>query len=143
MARPIDTQLRILVVDDSKDYLEAVTGLLAIYPCVETVDQALSGAQALAAIRTGHPDLMLVDIAMPEISGLELTRTVKAAPHPPRVIIVTLHDTPAYREAARDAGADGFLGKSQLGERLQSAIRQIFPAFCLQSEAAPVPCAQG
>jgi DNA-binding NarL/FixJ family response regulator len=74
---------------------------------------------------------MLVDIAMPEMNGLDLTRAVKALPvppEPPKVIIVTLYDTPTYREAARAAGADGFLGKSRLGEGLQQAIAQVLPS---------------
>jgi DNA-binding NarL/FixJ family response regulator len=127
-----ETRLHTLVVDDSNDYLDALTNLLATFPCIGNVRRALSASEALAQIGEGddeQPDLMLVDIAMPDMNGFELTRSVKARPHPPKVIIVTLYDTPAYREAAKAAGADGFLGKSDLGEGLLSAIQEIFPEY--------------
>jgi len=120
-----DTRLHALVVDDSQDYLDALTHLLATFPCIGNTRHALSASEALAQIDEEQPDLMLVDIAMPDTNGLELTRTVKARSHPPRVIIVTLYDAPAYREAAKAAGADGFLGKSQLGEDLQLTIEHL------------------
>jgi DNA-binding NarL/FixJ family response regulator len=130
MDDPVDTRLRVLVVDDSEDYVEAVCRLLATYQCVGAVDQALDSAEALARTKLNRPDLMLVDVAMPGVNGFELTRAVKAMPSPARVIIVTLYDTPTYREAAKAAGADGFLGKSQLGEGLHRAIERIFPEVC-------------
>ena len=130
MDDPIDTRLHVLVVDDSEDYVDAVCRLLATCRCIGTVDQALSGSEALARINVHRPDLMLVDVAMPEVNGFDFTRIVKAMPCPAKVIMVTLHDTPTYREAAKQAGADGFLGKSQLVEGLERAIEQIFPQAC-------------
>ena len=119
-------RLDTLVVDDSEDYLDAVSRLLATYPCIGTIDRAISSSEALADIGAHRPDLMLVDIAMPELNGLDLTRRIKAMTNPPKVIIVTLYDTPAYHDAARAAGADGFVGKSELGAQLQGTIRQLF-----------------
>jgi DNA-binding NarL/FixJ family response regulator len=124
------TGLRVLVVDDNEYYVEAVSRLLATFPCVRAVDQALSSAEALAGMDAGPPDLMLVDITMPDMNGLDLTRVIKAMPNAPRVIIVTLYDTPAYKEAARTAGADGFAGKSNLGEDLRGLIARLFPEVC-------------
>jgi CheY-like chemotaxis protein len=125
-----NTKLRVLVVDDSEDYIEAVSRLLATFPCVGAVDEALSSCEALAGVDANPPDLMLVDIAMPYMNGLDLTRAIKAMPDAPRVIIVTLYDTPAYTEAARTAGADGFVGKSNLGEDLRDVIARLFPEVC-------------
>lgn len=124
------TKLRVLVVDDSDCCMEAVSRLLATFPCVGTIDQALSGSEALAGLTANRADLMLVDIAMPDMNGLDLTHIIKAVPNSPRVIIVTLYDTPAYKEAARTAGADGFVGKSHLGEDLRGMIVQLFPDAC-------------
>jgi DNA-binding NarL/FixJ family response regulator len=130
MAGPTTTRLHVLVVDDSEDYQQAMSRLLATYPCVATVRQALSGSEALAEIAVHRTDLMLIDIAMPDVNGLDLTRSVKALRYPPKIIVVTLYDTPTYREAAKAAGADGFLGKSQLGDGLQRAITEIYPEAC-------------
>jgi DNA-binding NarL/FixJ family response regulator len=124
------TKLRVLVVDDSEFYIEAVSRLLATFPCVGTVDQALSSSEALASVNANLPDLMLVDIAMPGMNGLNLTHTIKVVPNSPKVIIVTLYDTPTYKEAAWTAGADGFVGKSRLGEDLRGMIVQLFPKIC-------------
>ena len=121
------TKLRVLVVDDSECYIEAVSRLLATFPCVGMVDQALSSSEALASITANIADLILVDVAMPDMNGLDLTPIIKAAPNSPKVIIVTLYDTPAYKEAARKAGADGFVGKSHLGEDLRGVMVQLFP----------------
>lgn len=120
-------QLRVLVVDDSESYLEAVSRLLATYSCVGKIDRAHSSAEALSSVMTDPPDLMLVDVAMPGMNGLDLTHAVKALAHPPGVIITTLYDTTIYRQVAMSAGADGFVGKSELGERLQNTIKQLFP----------------
>jgi CheY-like chemotaxis protein len=135
MSYTASTRIRVLVVDDSEDYLEAVSHLLSTFACIGTVDRVLSSSEALARMGAYPPDLMLVDVAMPGVNGFDLTRTIKARPHPARVIIVTLYDTPTYREAAKAAGADAFLGKSQLGEGLQRTIEQIFPNACAATAA--------
>ena len=127
MGCPTTTRLRVLVVDDSADYRAAVSRLIATYPQVETAAEAASASEALSRMGLASPDLLLIDVAMPEVNGLELTRAIKALPQPPKVIIVTLYDTPTYREAARAAGADGFLGKSQLGDDLPGLMARLFP----------------
>jgi DNA-binding NarL/FixJ family response regulator len=124
------TRLHVLVVDDSEYYIEAVSRLLATFPCIGTVAQALLSSEALACVDAGPPDLMLVDIAMPDMNGLDLTRAIKAMPNSPTVIIVTMYDTPAYKKAAGRAGADGFVGKSNLGEDLRGMIARLFPEVC-------------
>jgi CheY-like chemotaxis protein len=128
-------KLSVLAVDDNIDYVEAISHLLGTYPCVGTIIRALSGSEAFQVIGSDRPDLVRMDIAMPDINGLDATRVIKARPDPPKVMIVTLYDTPTYREAARAAGADGFLAKSDLGERLQAAIEQLFPQCALRQEA--------
>lgn len=127
-------KLRTLVVDDSQDYLEAASRLLSTFPCIASIDLSASGPEAVSLIGHSQPDLVLIDIAMPGMNGLDLTRILKTRPLPPKVIIVTLHDTPAYRAAAFAAGADGFLGKSQLVDRLQDLINQVFPQIRAQSD---------
>jgi DNA-binding NarL/FixJ family response regulator len=123
-------RLSVLVLDDSGEYLDAVSRLLATFPCIRNMDRALSASDGLAKIVLLRPDLLLLDVALPDGNGLDLTRTIKAVAHPPKIIVVTLYETPTYRRAALAAGADGFLGKSELGERLQGTIEQLFPELC-------------
>jgi DNA-binding NarL/FixJ family response regulator len=75
-----------------------------------------------------RPDLVLMDLAMPGMGGLEATRRLKAEPDAPRVIMLSLHEHPMYRTAALDAGANGFVPKSKLGTALLPMIHSLFPA---------------
>src|SRR5262245_24857750 len=102
---------RVLLVDDSADFLESATLLLTAAPGLLVVGRAASGEEALAEIERLLPDLVLMDVQMPGIGGLEATRRIKARAHAPRVILLTMHDTTEYREAAEAAGANGFLSK--------------------------------
>ncbi len=117
--------LRILLVDDNRRFLEAVRRFLA-QESFEIVGQALSGAAALEQVARLNPDLVLMDMAMPKMSGLEATRQIKSHPNPPRVIMLTLHDSPAYAAEARAFGADGFVVKSEFGSELLPLIRMLF-----------------
>ncbi len=119
--------LRILLVDDNRRFLEAVRRFLA-RESFEIVGQCLSGATALEQVARLHPDLVLMDLAMPQMNGLEATRQIKACPYPPRVIMLTLHDNPAYLAEARAVGADGFVSKSEFGVQLLPLIKKLFTA---------------
>jgi glucose-1-phosphate adenylyltransferase len=129
---------RILLVDDSQHFLESAQRFLAEELGIEIVGTALSGAQAIEKSAQLHPDLILMDVAMPEIDGLEATSHIKAQPHAPRIIILTLYDTPKYREAAHNAGADGFIPKADFGEKLLPLIHSLLPGLTEpQPRAAP------
>ncbi|MDQ6692826.1 MAG: response regulator transcription factor [Chloroflexota bacterium] len=110
--------IRILVVDDSPTFLSSLAQLLASLEEFEVVGTALSASGAIEQIAQSHPDLVLMDMVMPDMNGLEATRLVKAEPDAPRVIICTLYATTQYEEAAKAAGADGFLPKSALSKKL-------------------------
>jgi DNA-binding NarL/FixJ family response regulator len=102
---------RILVVDDSTDFLESVALLLAAAPGVTVVGSARSGEEALVEVERLQPDLVLMDIGLPGMGGIEATRRIKARDRAPRLLLLTLHDSVEYRRAGEHAGADGFLSK--------------------------------
>jgi DNA-binding NarL/FixJ family response regulator len=118
--------VRILVVDDSADFLEAATRFLANKPDIEIVGKALSGREAVNQVPTLKPDLVLMDLLMPGMDGLEATRLLKRTPAPPTVIIVSLHDDPSFHAAAHDSGADGFLTKRVLSKQLVPLLEKLF-----------------
>src|SRR5690348_4633439 len=99
--------LRLLLVDDSAEFLESAARLLALQPQLRVIGRAASGSAALEQVAELQPDLVLMDLAMPGMNGLETTRQIKARPAAPRVVIMTLYDVAEYRTAARDATADG------------------------------------
>lgn len=119
MAPPVQNQradeaappIRVLLVDDNARFLEVTTTLLKTDPRLRVVGWALSGREALTKIGRLQPDLVLMDVALLDLNGLELTRHLKKRPCPPRIIIVTVHAEPAYRQAAQEARADGFRPK--------------------------------
>ncbi len=118
--------IRILLVDDSVAFLDSAAAYLAGQPDLRVIGRALSGRTAIEQIAALRPDLVLMDIAMPDLNGLEATRQIKALPNAPRVIILTLHDNPEYCRAAVAVQADGFVAKSDFGVQLLAAIRSLF-----------------
>lgn len=120
--------IRILLVDDSPEFLESAAGYLAAQPDLCVIGRALSGQAALEQAAARRPDLVLMDIAMPSMNGLEAARQIKTWPAPPRIIILTLHDNPEYRSAAAAVQADGFVAKSDFGVQLLPVIRALFAA---------------
>ena len=118
--------IRILLVDDNLSFLESAANFLLTFPEISVVGKAQSGEEAIGLVQKRDPDLVLLDLAMPGMSGLETLRRFKELRHPPFVIIVTLHDDLEYRASAQDAGADGFISKSQIGDRLMPLIQKLF-----------------
>jgi DNA-binding NarL/FixJ family response regulator len=121
-----NTHIHILLVDDNPGFIKVAARFLSAEPRIKIVGQALSSHDALEQVALLHPDLVLMDVAMPEMSGLEATRHIKLQPGAPRVVILTLHDYPAYRAEARAVGADGFITKSEFGKQLLPLIYELF-----------------
>ncbi len=132
------------LVDDSPSFLQSAARFLASDERIEIVGVALSAQEALGEVERLKPALVLMDLTMPGMNGLEATRLLKAAPNPPRVIILTLYDTEEYRQAAQQSHADGFIAKSDLGQKLLPLLEAFLAQDCAASLAAstctpPVP----
>ena len=119
--------LRILLVDDSAEFLESAARLLMLHQDLAIVGRAASGSSALEQVAALSPDLVLMDLAMPGMNGLEATRQIKAQPAAPCVVIMTLYDVAEYRAAARAALADGFIAKSSIRSQLLPLLASLFP----------------
>src|SRR5262249_62354768 len=102
----------------SPTFLAAAVHALAADQRIEIVGKALSGPEGLELAAAVQPDLVLMDVAMPGMNGLEATRLIKAQPNAPWVIVLTSHDIPPYRAAAKAAGADNFISKADFGAQL-------------------------
>jgi DNA-binding NarL/FixJ family response regulator len=119
--RPV-THIRIMLVDDSRSFLDSASALLEAVPGFEVVARLRSAEDALAELRFARPDVVIVDVHMPGMSGLEAARRIKTRPNPPRVLLTTIHDGSEYHRAATAVGADGFVPKSEFGARILAAI---------------------
>ena len=118
--------VRILLVDDSPEFLDSAAGFLSASACIHIVGRALSGQHALEQAKRLHPDLVLMDLTMPGMNGIEATHRIKKERGAPRVVILTLHDNSEYRAAAAAARADGFITKSEFGTKLLPLIESLF-----------------
>lgn len=116
------TNFRIMLVDDSRSFLDSASALLEAVPGFEVVARLRSAEDALAELRYARPDVVIVDVHMPGMSGLEAARRIKTRPNPPRVLLTTIHDGSEYHRAAAAVGADGFVPKSEFGARILAAI---------------------
>jgi DNA-binding NarL/FixJ family response regulator len=118
---------RVLVVDDQALVRSGFTMILSAAG-IDVVGEAANGREAIAAVRQLRPDVVLMDIRMPELDGLEATRQILAA-HPPgagpRVIVLTTFDLDQYVYAALTAGASGFLLKDVTPDHLVHAVRLV------------------
>jgi DNA-binding NarL/FixJ family response regulator len=121
----MDRAIRVLLVDDSDAFRQAAGRYLRHQALCNLVGTASSGDEALECVMLLQPDLVLLDIAMPGANGLEVARRMKSRLPAPRVVMVTIHDDATYRNAAREAGADGFITKSEFTVQILSLLREL------------------
>jgi two-component system response regulator DesR len=120
-----DDMIRVLIAEDQAMVAGALAALLEIEQDIEVVATARNGREALDAVRRLHPDVLLTDIEMPEMTGLELAAAVRADGPMPRVVILTTFARPGYLRRALDAGATGYVLKDAPSSRLADAIRRV------------------
>lgn len=119
------SKIRVLLADDSPEFLKIMSGFLARDSAIELIGAALTGQDAVKLAGELHPDLILMDLIMPQMNGLDATRQIKSTPNAPIVVILTGHDTPEYRSEAVNAGADGFIYKPELFHELLPLMRHL------------------
>jgi two-component system, NarL family, response regulator DevR len=117
--------IRILVVDDHPVVRAGLRSLLGTTPWIEVVGEAATGAETLALARRLQPALVLLDLRLPDISGLEVCRQLKESSPAPAVVFLTSYAEDASVIAAITAGADGYLLKDVDGSDLPGALRRV------------------
>jgi DNA-binding NarL/FixJ family response regulator len=117
--------IRLLIVDDDPLVRSALTFMLGGQSDLEVVGEAGDGQAGLEAAAQLRPDVVLMDIRMPRLGGLDATRRLLAGEDPPRVIVLTTFDADEYVAEALAAGADGFLLKDTAPPQVVDAIRKV------------------
>ncbi len=117
--------IRVLVVDDDPLVRSALSLMLGGQVDLEVIGEAGDGRQGVALAGSLRPDVILMDIRMPVLNGLDATRELHAGPEPPRIIILTTFDADEHVFGALEAGADGFLLKDTPPAEIVAAIRRV------------------
>jgi DNA-binding NarL/FixJ family response regulator len=129
-ARPI----RVLLVDDNASFLQSLEALLTGAPGLEVVAKAASGAEALAAATRAEPDVAVIDVLMPAMSGIECAHRLQERHPKVRVILISGSIFEDRRPHPDERGTDAFLDKSEVPERLHPTIL----ALAAEASAAPL-----
>ena len=125
--------IRVLIADDQALVRGGFRMILDAQKDIEVVGEAADGRQALTRAQELRPDIVLMDIRMPELDGLEAARRLLRAPDPPRVLMLTTFDLDEYVYESMKAGASGFLLKDAQPEQLAHAVRVVAAGEALLS----------
>lgn len=117
--------IRLVVCDDHEPTRRSIEGVFETEIDADVVGHAADGMAAVAAVRNLAPDVVLMDIRMPVLDGVEATRRITALTHPPAVLVLTTFEIDEYVFRALRAGASGFLLKDVTPERLVDAVRVV------------------
>ena len=123
--------VKVLIADDHRLFAEALRAILSADERIEVVGLAISGEDAVSQAGDLAPDVVLMDISMPGVDGLEATRQILDVRPQARVLMVTGSDAPEDVDAARGAGASGYVTKDRIAAELVVAI--------LSVAASPLP----
>lgn len=119
-------KIRILIVDDHAILREGLRALLDHQADIEVVGEAMNGEEAIQKMEALKPDIVLMDIAMPGINGLQATRVIRRDYSDSKVIILSQHEDRQYVVPLLQAGAAGYVLKRAIGEDLYAAIRKVY-----------------
>ena len=119
-------EISVLIVDDHAILRDGIRSLLERQEGIKVVGEAGNGLKGLAQAGELQPDIVLMDVAMPEMNGLEATRQIKALYPQIRVLILTQHDNYEYIAPLLEAGASGYVLKRSGGREVVQAIRQVY-----------------
>lgn len=117
--------IRVVLAEDQAMVLGALAALLEIERDIEVVARARDGGEAIALARAHAPDVLLTDIEMPGVTGLEVAAEMKRLGLRTRVIILTTFARPGYLRRALEAGASGYILKDTPSEKLADAVRRV------------------
>ena len=116
---------RLLIVDDHEIFRRGLRALLEPSSEWQICGEAVDGLDAVEQCKSLKPDIVVLDVSMPRLNGLEAARLIRRENPESRIVIITQHDSPQIRSAAHEAGARAFVTKSAVGSELVSALRNL------------------
>lgn len=131
----VPRRLRVFVTDDHALVRDGIKAILAKHPSVEVVGEAGDGREAVRLIEAVRPDVVLMDIAMPGLNGVEATKQIRKAVPRARILILSAYDDQDYVYELLRAGASGYMLKAAVSAELISAIEAVSRGECYLSPA--------
>ena len=119
------SKIRVFLADDHQVFREGIRLLLEKVPDMEMIGEADDGEEAVTKVSQLMPDVVLMDITMPGLNGLEATRQIKQKHPSIKVLILTMHETDQYLSAMLEVGVSGYLVKTTTSRELISAIKAV------------------
>lgn len=119
------TKLKTILVDDHADFRRLAQALLSELDAIELVAMGADGEEAVRLCEQHRPDLLLCDIAMPKMGGIQATRLIKAQDNPPRIALVSVYGDAEHRAHAQAAGADHFINKVDFLPSVAELVEQL------------------
>ena len=119
---------RLLIVDDHEIFRRGLRALLEPSSDWEICGEAVDGLDAVEQCKSLRPDVVVLDVSMPRLNGLEAARLIQKENPGSKIVIITQHDSPQIRMAAMEAGARAFVTKSAVGSELISALKNLIYA---------------
>jgi DNA-binding NarL/FixJ family response regulator len=117
--------ISVILADDHTVVRDGLRHLLDAQPDIKVIGDAANGREAVHQVVNLHPDIVVMDIAMPELNGIDATRTIVDRCPDTRVIILSMHSTTEHLRRAFKAGADGYLLKESAGNEVVDAVRAV------------------
>ncbi len=121
----MDSKKQIFIVEDHRLFREGLKAMLSPNPEYEIAGEAEDGLEAVRLIRKTKPDLVLLDLSMPRVSGFSVLREIKAAMPEVKILVLSIHESDEYVLQAFEAKADGYAVKDSSREELRVAIRSV------------------
>lgn len=119
------TRLRVVLADDHTIVREGLAALLRQPPDIEVIATASTGSQAVRAVRTLAPDVLVTDISMPELNGIEAARAIRARDARIAIVVLSMHSTSEHVARAFAAGANGYVLKDAASDEIVAAVRAV------------------
>lgn len=130
----VESPVRILIVDDHPLVRDGLRSRLSCRPDWEVCGEAEVPSEALQKIRDEEPTVVIVDLSLKTGNGLDLIKQISALPHPPRMLVCSMHDENLYAQRAVQAGALGFLHKQQAADQIIAAVQKVLEGKLFVSE---------
>ncbi|MCB2226042.1 MAG: response regulator transcription factor [Desulfarculaceae bacterium] len=123
-------KIRAIICDDHAIFRQGIKQVLAANPALEVVGEAGDGLEAVALVKKLAPEVVIMDITMPELTGIEATREIVALRPETRVVILSVHSRKTFISEALKAGARGYVLKDSAGEKLLAAVDAVIKGEC-------------